>query len=273
MRMMENEDSVVTSLNELRKLKHERITRQTQSRPVSSAASTARAMALAEDPVSDQMTPPPVQPLSVVSAPHPQQQAFGQGFAGQATAHPAFAQPAMGYDHMPVQAPPIIQTKTSYKAAVAIAVVLVGAGAAGYMKLQTETQATLAAKEVAVKQAEEARNKAVETAAKADQQARSSLRQCEDKLKASMAAVAPAAPAVAPTAPAAAEKPEKPAPAAKVAHSSGRKAAKPARHVAAAQPAAPRASKADKGSKSDDIPNIAKKKKLDNDPLAGLGKL
>ena len=30
--MLENEDSVVTSLNELRKLKHERISRQSQSR-------------------------------------------------------------------------------------------------------------------------------------------------------------------------------------------------------------------------------------------------
>jgi hypothetical protein len=62
------------------------------------------------------------------------------------------------------------------------------------------------------------------------------------------------------------KKAEKPAPAAKVAsRSSGHKAAaRPIRRTAQAEPAAP---------KPGDVPNIAKKKKLDNDPLAGLGKL
>jgi hypothetical protein len=46
--------------------------------------------------------------------------------------------------------------------------------------------------------------------------------------------------------------------------SSRKPAARPAHHSAQAEPAAP---------KSGDVPNIAKKKKLDNDPLAGLGKL
>ena len=52
--MIENEDSVVTSLNELRKLKHERITRQSHSRPHVGAN---RAVALAEDPAADKLTP------------------------------------------------------------------------------------------------------------------------------------------------------------------------------------------------------------------------
>ena len=56
--MNDNEDSVVTSLNELRKLKHERITRQTHSRAV---VGSGRVAALAEDPASEQLTPPPMQ--------------------------------------------------------------------------------------------------------------------------------------------------------------------------------------------------------------------
>jgi len=261
--MIDNEDSVVTSLNELRKLKHERITRQTQSRAV---VGSGRATALAEDPAAEQLTPAPIQVsgLSLVGG----QQAYSpRPNAGSAAPHGGFAQPAQGYDHYPVQAPPVIQTKTSYTAAVVMSVLLIGGGAAGYVKLQNDTQAALVAKEASVKQAEEARNKAVELAAKSDQLSRTNLRQCEDKLKASLAAVAPASPAT-PTssAPAVEKKTEKPAAATKVAAraSSHKSAARPARRTAQAEPAAPKAG---------DVPNIAKKKKLDNDPLAGLGKL
>jgi hypothetical protein len=271
MRMIDNEDSVVTSLNELRKLKHERMSRQTQSRSTVSSASAARAVALAEDPASEQLTPPPVQPLSIVSS-HAQPFAGNAGFG--TNPNPGFAQGQMIYEHAPMQATTIVKTKTSYKAAVAVAVVLMGAGAAGYMKLQGDMQSTLAASKASVSEAEEARNKAVEAAARADQQSKANLRQCEDKLKASMAAVAPVAPAPPAAAAAApAEKPEKPAPAAKVARSSShtKAAAKPARHVAERAPRPAASPK--QAAKSSDIPTIAKKKKLDNDPLAGLGKL
>jgi hypothetical protein len=261
--MIDNEDSVVTSLNELRKLKHERITRQTQSRAV---VGSGRAMALAEDPASDQLTPPPMQVsgLSLVGGYQSNAQRLNAGLS--AAPRGGFAQPAPAYDHYPVQAPPVIQTKTSYTAAVVMSILLVGAGGAGYVKLQNDSQAVLVAKDASIKQAEEARNKAVELAAKSDQQSRTNLRQCEDKLKASLA-VAPASPAT-PTlgAPAIEKKPEKPAAAPKVATraASHKAAARPTRRTAQAEPAAP---------KPADVPNIAKKKKLDNDPLAGLGKL
>jgi hypothetical protein len=269
--MIDNEDSVVTSLNELRKLKHERITRQTQSRAV---VGSSRATALAVDPASDQLTPPPMQ-MSGLSLVGGQQAHAQRSYAGNSGNFPlsstaargGFAPSAPAYDHYPVQAPPVIQTKTSYSAAVVMSVLLIGAGAAGYVKVQNDTQAALVAKDTSIKQAEEARNKAVELAAKSDQQARTNLRQCEDKLKASVA-VAPVAPAT-PTAsaPVVEKKPEKPVAAAKVATraASRRAAAHPARHSSAqAEPAAP---------KSADIPAIAKKKKLNDDPLAGLGKL
>lgn len=260
--MNDNEDSVVTSLNELRKLKHERITRQTHSRAVVGAG---RVAALAEDPASEQLTPPPMQVsgLSLVGGQQSYSPRPNGGFA--AASQGGFAQPSHVYDHYPVQAPPVIQTKTSYTAAVVMSVLLIGGGAAGYMKLQGDTQAVLVAKDASLKQAEEARNKAVELAAKSDQQSKTNLRQCEDKLKATLAVAPAAAVAPTPSSPAIEKKAEKPAPAPKVAaRASHKPAAHPARRTAQAEPAAP---------KSTDVPNIAKKKKLDNDPLAGLGKL
>jgi colicin import membrane protein len=273
--MIENEDSVVTSLNELRKLKNERISRQTQSRPVSSGN---RAVALAEDPLADQVTPPPVQAAIAAHAP--------SAFEQNAAFAPAANRFAPAFDHVPqVQAPPVVVTKTSYKAAVIMTVLLAGAGAAGYMKLQQDTQALLAAKESAIKSAEEARMRSVEAAAKAEQITKTNLRQCEDKLKASMAAAAPAPAAPAAAAVAApvdkkaekaeriaaakAEKAEKAA-AAKAAKASRRAAAHPARATA---PAAREPKEPKEAKEKADVPTIAKKKKVDNDPLAGLGKL
>jgi len=265
--MIENEDSVVTSLNELRKLKHERITRQTRSRAV--VGSAGRAAALAEDPASEQLTPAPIQVsgLSLVGGQQAHAPRPNGGISAVAAPQGAFAQPAQAYDPYPVQAPPVVQTKTSYTAAVVMSVLLLGGGAAGYMKLQNDTQAVLAAKDASIKQAEETRNKAVELAAKSDQQSKTNLRQCEDKLKATLA-IAPAAPSTpTPVASAVEKKAEKPAAAVKV-------AARASSHKAAARPAARRTAQAEPAEpKAGDIPNIAKKKKLDNDPLAGLGKL
>jgi hypothetical protein len=133
------------------------------------------------------------------------------------------------------------------------------------MKLQNDTQAVLVAKDASLRQAEEARSKAVEQASKTEMLSRTNLRQCEDKLKATLAVAPAAAVTPTPSAPAVEKKAEKPAPAAKVvARASHKPAARPARRTAQAEPAEP---------KTGDVPNIAKKKKLDNDPLAGLGKL
>jgi hypothetical protein len=262
--MLENEDSVVTSLNELRKLKHERIARQTQSRAMVGAG---RAAALAVDPMSDQLTPPPAMlsgpsasrpaPLSPASAAPSFNTGFGVGggFAGA---------PAASYV-APISSPPIIQTKTSYAAAIGVAVLLIGGAGAGYMKLQQENQAMLAAKDASVKRIEEDRLMAAGVAAKSEAAVKNDLRQCEEKLKNALAMV-PAAPAVtAPTPPVVEKKPERPAPrAASRSSRSSRSSARAARRARAEE---------DRGSKSKAVPMIARKKKLDNDPLAGLGKL
>lgn len=268
--MMENEDSVVTSLNELRKLKNERISRQSQSRSVNVGN---RAAVLTEDPLADQLTPPPAQGISAAHVPALDQRGDNAGFAAPAANR--FAVGSFEQAPMVIQSPPVIQTKTSYKAAVFMTLLLGGAGVAGYMKLQNDTQAMLAAKDAALKSAEDARMRSVEAATKADMVARTNLRQCEDKLKSASLAAAPAAAPAAPTAPtapaiapAAEKKPEKTV-AAKASHASHH-AARPARQVAQRE-AAPAAAK--EKDKSGDIPTIAKKKKVDNDPLAGLGKL
>jgi colicin import membrane protein len=276
--MIDNEDSVVTSLNELRKLKNERISRQTQSRPASSGN---RAVALAEDPLADQVTPPPVQASVAAHAP--------SAFEQNAAFAPAANRFAPAFDPQPqMQAPPVVVTKTSYKAAIIMTILLGGAGAAGYMKLQQDTQALLAAKEAAIKSAEDARMRSVEASAKAEQVTKTNLRQCEDKLKASMAAAAsaPAAPAAAAVvAPAEkidkkAEKAERiaAAKAEKAEKAAAAKAAKAARHAAArpakaAGPATREPKEPKEAKEKADVPTIAKKKKVDNDPLAGLGKL
>ena len=183
----------------------------------------------------------------------------------------AFVAPAFAPAPTVVQGPPVIVTKTSYKAAVLMTLLLGGAGAVGYMKLQTDAQAVLAAKEAAFKSAEDARMRSVEASAKAEQITKTNLRQCEDKLKASMAAAAPvvpAAPAAAAVAPVVEKKPEKVA--SSKPSKASKKAARAARQTASAAPVArEKPEKAEKG----DVPTIAKKKKVDNDPLAGLGKL
>jgi len=257
--MLENEDSVVTSLNELRKLKHERITRQTQSRAVVGAG---RAAALAVDPAAEQMTPPPEAVPSLASvrgpAPHGQVAPSGQHFPGLGAV--GLVPPA---EFSMAPSPPMVQVRTSYKAAVIVAVLLLGVGGAGYVMLQNDMQAQLADKDLKIKRVEEERVLAAGVAARAEVQARNSLRQCEDKLKTALAAAVPAAPAVAePSEPAVVEK--KPSKPARVASRSARSRSSRASRRVSAGRVAP---------KSSDVPTIARKKKLDNDPLAGLGKL
>jgi hypothetical protein len=194
----------------------------------------------------------------------PAQARPGVGFSGAAKG--GFAQPAAGFDSYSVPAPAVIQTqnKTSFKAAAAVAVVLIAVGGAGYVKLQNDTQALLQAKDAAVKQADEARNKSVEIAAKSEKQSKTSLKQCEEKLSASLAAAAAVAPAAASAPVGGEKKPEKSTKAARIAaRATSHKAARAPRHTAQADSAAP---------KSADIPTIAKKKNLDNDPLSGLGR-
>lgn len=235
--MIDTEDSVVTSLNELRKLKNER--RQSRQRGSGQRAQAARPV----DKASEELTPRPVPVQDVVSQPAP---AFAAFAPAPAVVFPDNRAMAM--------APTIIQKKSSAKPAIVVALLLTGAGAFGYLKIQNETQAAIAAKSVEVRDAEEARNKAIESLARTEQLAKTNLKQCEDKLKLATTASTRSAPALAP-APEPVSKPT-------VARSSSR----PARRVAAAAPAEPATPKASS------VPTIAKRKVILDDPLAGLGK-
>ncbi|MGD0836633.1 MAG: hypothetical protein ABSB49_08330 [Polyangia bacterium] len=259
--MMENEDSVVTSLNELRKLKIDRISRLSHAR---AASASRRATVAAEDPIADQLTPPPAQGMAAAAVPVPE--VFDTGSELASPAANRFAATSFQPGPMVLQAPPIIQTRTSYKAAVVMTLLLGGAGAVGYLKLQNDTQTLLAAKTAELRNAEDARMRSVEAATKADAVARTNLRMCEDKLRAGLAAATPtASPTVAQpvVAPAVEKRPER-------AMSMSKRASRRA-HAAPKQVAQRSGESSGKAQKSADIPTIAKKKKVDNDPLAGIG--
>jgi hypothetical protein len=146
---------------------------------------------------------------------------------------------------------------SSAKPAIVVAAILLVAAGAGYMKLQGDTQALMAEKDASLRRVEEARVQAVEVAAKAERQAQARLKACEAKTAPTTAAasVAPAATAaVVPASPAA------------VAPTStrGRHRASTGRRTAAAS-STPAPIVEPTG-----VPNLPQKKKLDNDPLAGI---
>jgi hypothetical protein len=157
-----------------------------------------------------------------------------------------------------------------------------GAGGAGYWKLQQDFQAALRARDAVLLETQEAKSRAVEAAARAEQQAKVAVAAAEDRLKAiasekarlesaaaAAASIAPAASAVADTK--AAAKPE-----AKAKHAAAKHpAAKPAATKVAVADKKPAAAEArpDKPEKKDApaaMPKVAHKKKYSDDPLAGL---
>ena len=258
--MIDTEDSVVTSLNELRKLKNERKTRKNKQR---TGAARPHAAPVA-DPTADMVTPPPAQAMATVAARPSQTFAPAQAFAmpAQAPQAPAFA---------PMVAPTVIK-KSSATPAILVALLLIGAGAGGYIKLENDTKALLDSKNVLIRDAEEARNKAVEANARLEQQAKNTLQKCEDKLKLATVTPAPTATSIATAAPAIVPAPTVASTPSVTKRSTSKPTAsrhatsRPSRHVAASDSAAPGATKASA------VPTIAKKKTLQDDPLAGLGR-
>jgi hypothetical protein len=147
---------------------------------------------------------------------------------------------------------------SSAKPAIVVAAILLVVAGAGYVKLQNDTQALVAEKDASIRRVEEARVQAVEAAAKAERQAQAKLKACEAK-----AAPTTAAAAVAPAATAAVV-PVSPAAAAQTS-SRGRHRGSAGRHAAATSSAAPAPIVEPTA-----VPNLPQKKKLDNDPLAGI---
>jgi hypothetical protein len=259
--MPATEDSVLTSLNELRRLRKER--RKKGHSAGGGNGRSQKAAAARLDPMGDQVTPPPRSDLALAAK--GMRAGVQAGMGGTArVASAGFGPPgpvAATWD-APVDAAAFAQMArptSSAKPAIVVAVLLLAAAGAGYVKLQNDTQALLADKDASIRRVEEARVQAVEASALAERQAQIKLKACEAK-----AAAAPttAAAAATPAATAAVA----PAPSAVSAPASSRSRQRPsaARHASAA-PAAPKPS-----AEPTAVPQLPHKKKLDNDPLAGI---
>ncbi len=261
--MPATEDSVLTSLNELRRLRKERRKKGHSARGGGGNASSQKPATAAYDRLGDQVTPPPRSDLGVgAKGVRAGLQAGMDATARAASSGHGFAGPAAATWDAPVDPAAfarMAQPKSSAKPAIVVAVVLLAAAGAGYMKLQNDTQALLDEKNANIRRVEDARAQAVEAAAQAERQAQAKLKACEAKA-ASPATVTTAAAPVAPAATAAVA----PASYAASARASSRSRHRPsaARHAAAPAPAA--------SSEPNAVPNLPRKKRLDNDPLAGI---
>jgi hypothetical protein len=271
--MPATEDSVLTSLNELRRLRKER---QKKGHPGRGAGGRPRKpVVAAHDPMGDEVTPPPRTDL--LPAAKASRQGGQQAHAPQARQAPAPAQglmmpPAATWDN-PVAPGTLVQMakpSSSAKPAIIVALVLLAGAGAGYVKLQNDQQALVAAKDAEIRRVvDDARSQVVEATAKAERQAQVKLKACESKMEAAASATpTPAASAVAMAPSPSANSNSAPSVSSsssskrlrhkeKVSSGGGRRSA------SASTVAAPPA-------ESSAVPNLPRKKKLDNDPLAGI---
>ena len=271
--MPATEDSVLTSLNELRRLRKDR---QKKGHSNRGGARAHKPAAVAHDPADDQVTPPP---RSEFSQGNNGKRAGLQAAAARPMAANHFqAAPAAATWDMPVDTAALARMAkptSSAKPAIIVAILLLGAAGAGYVKLQSDTQALIAEKDATIRRVEEARLAAVDSAARTERQAQLKLKACETKADApsatasapavksvAPAATAPAVKSVAPAATVAAVAPVSPPP---TVNSRGRhhRASGGRRSASAAATPAPSA-------EPSAVPNLPGKKKLADDPLAGI---
>ena len=263
--MPATEDSVLTSLNELRRLRKERRKKGHSSRGAGGNASSQKPAAAAYDRMGEQVTPPPRSDLGVgAKGMRAGIQTGMESTARAASAGHGFAGPAAATWNAPVDPAAfarMAQPKSSAKPAIVVAVVLLAAAGAGYVKLQNDTQALLDEKNANIRRVEDARAQAVEAAVQAARQAQAKLKACEAKTASTVSPTTAAAP-VAPAATAAM------APASSAAYE---RASSRSRHRASAGRHAASASSAPAPStETTAVPNLPRKKRLDNDPLAGI---
>jgi hypothetical protein len=274
--MPATEDSVLTSLNELRRLRKER---QKKGHPGRGAGGRPRKqVATAHDPMGDEVTPPPRSDL--LPAARGPRQGAQHGHAPLARQAPAPAPalmmpPAATWDNPVVPATLVQMAKpsSSAKPAIIVALLLLAGAGAGYVKLQNDNQALIAAKDAEIRRVvDDARNQVIEATSKAERQALVKIKACESKMATAPAvAPAPSAPAVA-----MAPSPSSTSTASSASSSSSSSSSKRGRQhkekassgggrraSAASTVAAPPA-------ETSAVPNLPRKKKLDNDPLAGI---
>lgn len=257
--MAMNEDSVVSSLNELRRMAHDRARRETEAR----ARVDERGNWDQQSGHGGRRRTTEIQGLAAGQAAtlmggHGVADAPQAGYGGYGYGYNHTAQPAALPD-VPVEPP---RQKSSAGAVLLTVVLLGGAAGGGYFKLSQDWQAQLKSRDQALLAAEEARNKAVEVASRAEALAKMAAASCKSE-KTSAPAPAPAAPAAATAA--------TPAPKAVAARpAKAEKMSKRARRAAARRSLARAALPVEEEKKPAPLPKIANKKKLTDDPLAGL---
>jgi len=278
--MAMNEDSVVSSLNELRRMANDRARRETEAR------------ARVEEKSGWDQRSHGRRSDGRIRATEIRGNAGGYQDAAQAAHSPTLmgghdvAQAAQGgygygygYNHaaqaaaLPDIAHELPRQKSAVGPVLLTILLLGGAAAGGYWKLTQDFQKTLQARDAALLAAEEARNKAVEVASRAEALAKVQITHAEQRAKEATpppapVAAAPAAPAVSDgkaAAPAAA----KPVVAAKP---SKAEKSKRGRHAAASRRVAKVAvlPPLEEEKKPAPLPKLAGKKKYSDDPLAGL---
>lgn len=299
-----NEDSVVSSLNELRRMANERSRREgeararleaerrawedrnrsgrhgetrsraAEGRPDPKAAPHTMTYGFPEatiqveghDPVG-QWQPSPGHTQTLSSAPSPQQQ-INESQTSRMSAAEWAAREA------PAAAPAAQVRQKSQFGWVLFTVVVLGlAGAAGYVQLNNQHKLTLDAERDINRKLEEAKNQAVEAAARAEAQLKAQASSYDNRIK--MLTAARAAPMVAGDArPAAAARIEAPkgadAMAAKPARGRSRRWSRAHGSGWSKRGAAPAAAVMNADDKKPVLPRIARKKKLTDDPLDGL---
>jgi len=264
--MPATEDSVLTSLNELRRLRKERRKKGHSAGGGGGNGRSQKAAAAKLDPMGDQVTPPPrSDPALGAKGMRAGAQAGMAAAARASSAGLSRPGPVAATWDAPADPAALAQRArptSSAKPAIVVAVVLLAAAGAGYVKLQNDTQSLMAEKDASIRRVEEARVQAVETAAMAERQAQLKLKACEAKTAAASSTPTTAAAPAAPAATAAVA----PASSAYSAPASSRSRHKPSggrRAAAASSAPAPTTEPAS-------VPNLPRKKKLDNDPLAGI---
>jgi hypothetical protein len=269
-----SEDSVVSSLNELRRIANDRIRRDTEARTREAERRAWEEQRTAAERRSAQMrVAEPYQrartdEFDVDPGPRPSHQQPQAGWGAPAGyAHQAYGSAAYNHQVAPQQWEQPAPKPRSVAGPVFLTILLLGgAGAAGYWKLQQDFASALGAKDRAIVELEQAKSQAVEAASRAEQQVKVKVTALEEQVKAltadkarleTAAATVAAAPAVA----------ERGAP--------GPVAKRPARKVALAERRAPKAkvetaAAAVEEKTTPKMPKIAGKKKVSDDPLAGI---
>jgi hypothetical protein len=264
--MAMNEDSVVSSLNELRRMANDRARRETEARArvEDRGGWDQRGHGARRRTTEVQGGPAGHNPTLLGGhemAGQPQA-GYGYGYGYNQSAQPAMPD-------MPAEAP---RQKSAVGPVLLTILLLGGAAGGGYWKLQQDWQATLRARDQALLSAEEGRNKAVEQAARAEQLAKVQIANCTkggaapDKAAALTPASA-ATPAAAAIVPPAATKPvvaARPAKAEKLSKRARRAAARRSMARVALPP------QEEEKKPAAALPKLAGKKKLNDDPLAGL---